>query len=145
MELVSDPAGDLGSEEEDFLTFVLVEEAAEPAEDSLDFLRRFFLGISGAGDSLPCGSDEDESLVLHDLLDCLDFSDFSLIGESLTLTLTLLLPEDCRFDDFGSRSGKSLSEFIFILLLLLLLMLLPLILRGAAEDAHDGADLNSFI
>ena len=94
----------------------------EPPQ-SLDFFLLIFLGTSGrlcAGDTLSkldtlarpgsMGSrfswvaSVDSLELLDDLLDCLDFSVFSLIGDPVAL----LLDDALRLDDLGN-SGKSLA------------------------------------
>lgn len=95
----------------------------EPPPESLDFFLLIFLGTSGrlcAGDTLskldtlarPGSIGSRFSLVasvdslelLDDLLDCLDFSVFSLLGDPVAV----LLDDALRLDDLGN-SGKSLA------------------------------------
>lgn len=95
-----------------------------PMEDSLGFFLRVLLGMSGiGGDEIPrAGSTIWRHLLevpsvhslagdwqpFKDLLDCLDFSDFNLVGDSNDEVATAE-EEDCRLDDFGG-SSRSLAR-----------------------------------
>lgn len=112
--------------------FDLVDDLEDPPmEDSFDFLfLRFFLGMSGlTGDELPrAGSavwwdaleaPSAKSLTgdwdpFEDLLDCLDFSGFSLVVDSIDEVVVAAAEEDCRLDDFGSSSRSRPGELWFI-------------------------------
>lgn len=100
-----------------------------PVEYSFDFFLLVFLGMSGrlrAGDDDSKGTGcclldlvpSDESLreLFVDLLDCLGFSGFSLLGDPVTAPVDDD-DDDWRLDDRGN-SGKSLAGEFGVLALL---------------------------